>query len=176
MIDRYTTAQVETVITASLQAIEQICEAVADKGVALAVTPPSMFLAFAAVSQLLKKTPDEQLRLLNAGLKTAGDVIGERGAAKKFGKGRPCAGVTLEMAQKACELAKRDVDATNLVPHRQEARDKLLFKALLEFAVVAKILEPKGLSNAMNQANELCAQVIASGWLTRNEIKLGEKF
>ena len=76
------------------------------------------------------------------------------------------------MAQVALDGAKEKVDATNLVLNRQAARDTLLYKALLEFCVVAKILEPMDLGNMMSCANELVASVLQSGWLTRNEIKI----
>ena len=139
---------------------------------ALYVAPASMFLPFAAVSQYLRTPPAVQHAWIRSGLQLAGEVLGSRTSAAQYGKGRRCSSVTVEMARKALELAKRDADETNLVVNRKAARDKLVAKALLEFCVMAKILEPTGLDHMISVANEVCAGVLASGYLTRNEIKI----
>lgn len=159
-------------IRASHTALAQICATLADRDSALYVAPASMFLPFAAVSQYLRTPPTVQHAWIRSGLQLAGEVLGTRTSAAQYGKGRKCSAVTVEMAQKALELAKRDADATNLVVDRKAARDKLIAKALLEFCVMAKILEPVGLEHMISCANELTAGVLQSGWLTRNEIRI----
>ena len=172
-IDRNTHEQVEVVIEASFSALDRLCVQIPDRAVALSVAPSAMFMAFAAPSQYLKQTPPEQLRYITAGLQLAGTVLGQRAAGSRYGKGRRCAPSTREMAQTALELAKKNVDETNLVVNRKAARDTLLYKHLLEFSCVAKILEPAGMAEMMSNANELLAEVMKSGWLDRNVIKLG---
>lgn len=153
-------------------ALAQICAVLPDRDMALYVVPASTFLPFAAVSQYLRTPPAVQHEWIRSGLQLAGEVLASRSSAAQYGKGRRCSAVTTEMAKKALELAKKDADETNLVVHRKAARDKLIAKALLEFCVMARILEPTGLPHMISCANELTAGVIASGWLTRNEIKI----
>lgn len=171
-LDRNTREQIEIVLSAACTALDQMCENLTDRGIAMSVAPPACFLAFCAPSQLLKQKPQEQLRYVNAGMRVVGDILGQRGAAQRYGKGRKCAPVTKEMAQIALTNAKEAIDATNLVMNRTAARDTLLYKALLEFCAVAVILSPAGLGEAMSMSNELVAEILQSGWLTRNEIKI----
>lgn len=149
------------------------CSNLAIRDLVLHVTPTTMFLPFAAVSQVLRTPPAVQHDWIRSGLALAGEVLGGRSSAAQYGKGRTCVLPTLDVAQTAMDLAKHDVDRVNLLPDRRVAKDQLLVKALLEFSVMAKILEPNNLEHMISCSNELCAQVLASGWLTRNEIKIG---
>src|SRR5689334_17175200 len=152
-VDADTREQVERVISASFQALNLIAANLSQRDLGYHVLPPSMFLPFAATSQLLKQTPQEQLAWINSAMKLAEDVIAKRSEASRYGKGRNCAPVTKEMAQKAIDLAWEEIEKTNLVVERSAARNKLLLKNLFEYCVMMKILEPKDLSAMMSQAN-----------------------
>lgn len=174
-LDQATVEQISLVIDASRAALDKIAAMLGDRDLAFHVMPSSMFLAFASVSQLLKQSPEEQLLLVNHGMRAVTQVLAKRGisGASIYGKGRRCADITKEMAQAACETARKDIDGTNLVVDRGAARQKLLLKSALEYCAVAKLLDPKDLGAMMSLANERVAEVIRSGWLDRNTIKLG---
>ena len=172
MADANTTAQVEVVITACTKALDQICAILADRDLALHVMPASLFLPFAATSQLLKQTPQEQIRWLNAGLGVAAQVLGTRASAPRYGRGRRCSAVTKEMAQRSLDLAKEDLDKTNLVVNRKAARETLLYRAVMEYAVVAKLLDPTETSMMFGTANELIAELLKAGYLERNVVRI----
>lgn len=174
VVDKDTSAQVEAVLVAASAALDQIGTMLGDRDLAFHVVPSTTFLAFCAASQLLKQTPGEQLRCINAGLDVTAKVLARRGdMGTRYGKGRRCADVTRDMALKALECARKDVDGTNLVVNRTAARDTLLYKALLEFCAVSKLLAPSGQSELFAMSNELVAEVIRSGELDRNVVKVG---
>lgn len=167
-----TADQIAAVVVAARGALDQIATMMGDREQAFRITPTSTFLAFAAVSQMAQQSPSEQLIRLNAGLSAVGEVLAARGI-RPIVSGKPCAEIDMEMARKACELAKKDFDKTNLEIDRRGAREQLVLKALLEFCACAKLLAPINLGAMMSSANEYVATVLRSGYLTRNEIKLG---
>lgn len=174
IVDAGTASQIEVVVDAARNALDQIGAMLGDRDLAFNVTPTATFLAFAASSQLLQQQPRDQLAWINSGMEAVGSVLAKRGAEyrSRYGKGRRCAAITVEMARSALESAKKDVEATNLVVNRKAARDTLLYKALLEFCVVSKLLQPADQAAMMSAANEQCASVLRSGWLDRNVIKI----
>lgn len=172
MIDR---AQVETTIAEARTALDAINSHMETREAIFQTLLSSSFLAFAAATQLLKKSPREQLGYLNVGLDTVGRVLALQGGAARYGKGRSCGDVTEEMARRACEIAKKEIDELRFSLRRGANLDGILSQRLMQFAIASRLLIPDGAAQArmMSNANEQVAQVIASGWLTRNEIKIG---
>ncbi len=176
MIDRNPDDDIEKTIGGCLLALDTIC-AGGEKDRLLPLWPRILFLDFAATSQLLPCTLGQQGQWITWGLQAAGKVLGQRGAGKKYGKGLSSPtlpeAAAIATAQIACEKAKESLDRANLAPiPRTQARMGVVYEALLPFCVTAKILEPKNLGTLMSYANERVAEVIRSGWLTRNEIKI----
>lgn len=138
----------------------------------LHVYPASLYLAAAAASQIAKRSAEEHHARLVAGLALAEEVLGKRSQASRYGKGRHIAPITVEMAQGACEAAKKEYEKTNLVVDRSAAREVLLLRSLWDYCVFVKILEPANLGTMMTFGYGRVMDVIASGWLDRNTIKI----
>lgn len=174
MIDRATIDQVELVVDAARRALDEMSALIGNRELAFQVAPTTTFLAFAAASQLLEQKPRTQLDWINAGLSTVGTVIAQHGdPSARYGKGRRCAEVTKDMAITALALARKDVEATNLVVDRKAARDKMLYKHLFEFCAVSKLLSPADAGSMMGNANNRVADVLSvEGLLGPNVIRM----
>ena len=170
MIDRLT---VERKIAEARGALDQLSTSLADREGIFQALLSSTFLAFAAPWQVLKKGPAEQLHWINQGLSTVGAILALQGATR-YGHGRKCTVITISMAQKAVELAKKEVDGAGLLLHLGAGRDAILSDRLLEFAVASILLNPEKSAQAamMSMANEMIAGVLRSGWLERNVVKI----
>lgn len=173
MIDGHTTEQIAIVLDGAGKAIDQIIELTGDRDLAFRVAPSSTFLNFAALSQLARQSPTEQVAWINAALADVGQVMAGRGARWKFRQGSKVSPVTREMVEKAVELGRTEIGKADLVVDRALERKKILFKALLEFAATAKLLGSTGLGPMMSLANELVAKEIAEGGpLGKNTVKI----
>ena len=114
------------------------------------------------------------------GLETVGKILAPSGGAPRYGKmgsvdvTRCTPALALEMAQKALEIAKKDIDATWLSPWRQKLYDDMLNERLLRFAVASNLIrpDPGAQERMISSAYGLVEDVIKSGWLTRNEVKV----
>ena len=159
-------------LQASFVVLDHVSSILAERDRVLHVLPAAMFLPFAARSQLLKQTASEQLAWINAANALTTRVLAGRAHASRYGKGRRCALPTTEMAQAACELAKQAIDETRLTVDRKAAQQSMLYRSLLEFACLTRILEPADLGTVMSACNEKIAEVLASGWLDRNVVKI----
>lgn len=175
MIDRQTVEQVELVVVAARHALDEMSALTGDRELAYQVAPSTTFLAFAAASQLQQQNPRVQLDWINAGLDAVGKVIAQQGgvAEMRYGKGRRCADVTSEMATLSVALSRQDLQKTNLEIDRRGAREKLLYKLLLEFCAVSKLLSPGNAPEMMSLANNRVADVLSrEGLLGANVIKM----
>lgn len=170
MIDKATRDQVRLVLEASKKALEQLVVLTGNRELAFRVAPSSTFINFAALSQLAKQSPADQVAYINAALVAVGQVLGTEAS---YGKDRECAPVTSEMAEKAVEVARLEIGKALLVINIKAEREKILYKSLLEFAAISKLLSPKNQGQMMSQANELVARVIAAeGPLGKNVVKI----
>ena len=182
ILDHDTRSQVEDVIQAFPTAMEQNITLLGREK-AFYLLPTAAFLAFAAVTQYAQRTPQRQHAMLVHGLTLFRTSVKGREIARRYGTGRRCMAGDREIdpfARAALELAKKNVDETNLFPNKVAAQEKLILKDLFEFCVIAACLEPLDLmpepgkiGGMIPMANEVTAGILKSGWLTRNEIKIG---
>lgn len=172
-----TLSQIEKVIAHTIELSDVLMQDMGKREDYLRNWPAAKFNVFAAISQLLRTPPVEQLSMLTGALKDTGETFVHQGhKTARYGAGRRCAtmddATLLEMAQSTLEVAQKELSESNLMPRRDELQNKLLYKSLFEFCVIAKLIAPVDLVLMMNRVNASVAGVIQSGWLDRNVVRI----
>ena len=172
MIDPAQNAAINDTVLSVQAYIEDKCDDLRTRDFEIFIMPGTFFLPFATASQLLGTDPYVQKGWIQNGMLAVGQAIGQRSSTRRYGKGRACATPSLEAVQQVLEHQKNKITEWKLVPDGPAKCRDLLRDSLLDFCVLAKILEPSGLGDMIDRSNQTCLEVLASGFLTRNEIKI----
>lgn len=176
MIDRATAEQAETVVAEMSRRLDAISTNFESRDADVHVLPTAVFLAFVSVALLAGKTQRDFAAWIPAGFKIIDEAILRRGGnvARHYGRGRRCMITSREVVQTVMDGAHKEVNETKLALNRKLALETLLYKRLLEFCAVFRLLDPlpDGAREMMAKAGGLCEEVFAAGYVTRNEIRI----
>ena len=166
--------QIERIIDSAHEKLELLAGHLVERERAFHQLPSLLFLAFSAASQVLGQERNQYAMIRAAfeevDLALRGRIMG------RFGGGRRCAEVTRAEAVSTLEVVRKAVADTRLLrggPEVQEAaRGAILYPALFDFCVYCRLLAPSNEGHMIAAVNSLVSEVLASGELDRNVVKI----
>lgn len=167
--------QVESTLNEARTKLDALSEHLIERERVFHRLPTGLFLAFAAVSQVLGQTPSDQYALLRAALEQVdlvmvGRVLGHYGGARR------CADVTRATAMATLVAVRKAVADTNLLrgglAEQEAARGVLLYRSLFDYCAYSRLLAPSNTGEMIAAVNGFVSEILQSGELDKNVVKV----